>query len=47
MMIDDAYKGDFDAVKFQKRTIDLVYDNNFLILIVKVWGSTQRNKKTF
>ena len=29
-MIDEAYKGDFDAVKFQKRTIDFVYDKVFL-----------------
>ena len=45
-MIDDAYKGDFDAVKFQKRTIDLVYDKEFLDSYRESpWGSTQREQK--
>ena len=45
-MIDDAYKGDFDAVKFQKRTIDLLYDKKFLDSYRESpWGSTQREQK--
>ena len=45
-MIDDAYKGDFDAVKFQKRTIDLLYDKEFLDSYRESpWGSTQREQK--
>ncbi len=45
-MIDDAYKADFDAVKFQKRTIDLVYDKKFLDSYRESpWGSTQREQK--
>ena len=44
-MIDDAYKGDFDAVKFQKRTIDLYMIKNFLILIVRVHGVQRKENK--
>ena len=45
-LIDEAAKGDFDAVKFQKRTIDLVYDKEFLDSYRESpWGSTQREQK--
>ena len=45
-MIYEAAKGDFDAVKFQKRTIDLTYDKEFLDSYRdSPWGSTQREQK--
>lgn len=45
-LIDEAAKGDFDAVKFQKRTIDLVYDKQFLDSYRESpWGLTQRDQK--
>lgn len=45
-LIDEAYLGGFDAVKFQKRTIDLVYDKDFLESFRESpWGVTQREQK--
>ena len=45
-LIDEAAGGDFDAVKFQKRTVNLVYDKEFLDSYRESpWGSTQRDQK--
>jgi len=45
-MIDLAKKVGFDAVKFQKRTIDLVYTKEFLASPRESpWGTTQREQK--
>ena len=35
----------FDAVKFQKRDINLVYEKDFLTLLERVLGKTQRDQK--
>ena len=45
-LIDESAKAGFNAVKFQKRTIDLVYDQ--VLLESKresPWGTTQRDQK--
>jgi N-acetylneuraminate synthase len=45
-LIDAAAKAGFDAVKFQKRTIDIVYTQEFLDAPRESpWGSTQRAQK--
>ncbi|MFQ5953475.1 MAG: N-acetylneuraminate synthase family protein [Kiloniellales bacterium] len=45
-MIDAAKDAAFDAVKFQKRTIDLVYSKEFLDgFRDSPWGTTQRAQK--
>ena len=45
-LIDVAVSAGADAVKFQKRTIDLVYTEDFLAsLRESPWGSTQREQK--
>lgn len=45
-LIDEAAKAGFDAVKFQKRTIDRVYTQEFLNAPRESpWGSTQRAQK--
>ena len=45
-MISAAKDADFDAVKFQKRTIDLVYTKEFLDgSRESPWGTTQRAQK--
>lgn len=45
-LIDASADAGFDAVKFQKRTIDLVYTKDFLDSPRESqWGSTQRNQK--
>ncbi len=45
-LIDSAAKSGFDAVKFQKRTIDKVYTQEFLDSPRESpWGSTQRAQK--
>ena len=45
-LIDEAAGADFDAVKFQKRTIDLVYTKEFLDSARESqWGTTQRAQK--
>ncbi len=45
-LIDAAADAGFDAVKFQKRTIDLVYSKDFLDSHRESpWGSTQRAQK--
>ena len=45
-LIDAAAKAGFDAVKFQKRTIDKVYTQEFLDAPRESpWGSTQRAQK--
>ena len=45
-LIDEAAKAGFDAVKFQKRTIDRVYTQEFLDAPRESpWGSTQRAQK--
>jgi len=45
-MIDMAKKADCDAVKFQKRTIDIVYTKEFLDSPRESpWGTTQRAQK--
>jgi N-acetylneuraminate synthase len=45
-LIDDAKKAGFDAVKFQKRTIDKVYTQEFLDSPRESpWGKTQRAQK--
>lgn len=45
-MIDMAKKADCDAVKFQKRTIDIVYTKEFLDSTRESpWGNTQRAQK--
>jgi N-acetylneuraminate synthase len=45
-LIDNAKLAGFDAVKFQKRTIDLVYSKELLdSLRESPWGKTQRAQK--
>ena len=45
-LIDAAVDAGFDAVKFQKRTIDKVYTKEFLDSPRdSPWGSTQRDQK--
>jgi len=45
-LIDSALKSGFDAVKFQKRTIDIVYDAELLKQYRESpWGTTQRQQK--
>ena len=45
-LIDAAADAGFDAVKFQKRTIDLVYTKEFLNSARESkWGTTQRDQK--
>jgi N-acetylneuraminate synthase len=45
-LIDAAHKAGFDAVKFQKRTIDKVYTKEFLDSPRESpWGATQRAQK--
>jgi N-acetylneuraminate synthase len=45
-LIDAAIKAGADAVKFQKRTIDKVYTQDFLnSLRESPWGNTQRDQK--
>lgn len=45
-LIDAAHKAGFDAVKFQKRTIDKVYTQEFLDSSRESpWGKTQRDQK--
>ena len=45
-LIDSASDAGADAVKFQKRTIDLVYTKNFLDgPRESPWGTTQREQK--
>jgi N-acetylneuraminate synthase len=45
-LIDEAADAGFDAVKFQKRTIDLVYTKEFLDSARESqWGTTQRAQK--
>jgi len=45
-LIDNAVKARFDAVKFQKRDIELVYDKNLLDSPRESqWGTTQREQK--
>jgi len=45
-LIDNCKNAGFDSVKFQKRTIDLVYTSSFLDSPRKSpWGTTQRDQK--
>jgi N-acetylneuraminate synthase len=45
-LIDNAVDAGFDSVKFQKRTIDLVYTKDFLDSYRESpWGMTQRDQK--
>lgn len=45
-LIDVAVSAGCDAVKFQKRDIDIVYDKDFLLTHRESpWGSTQREQK--
>ena len=45
-LIDNAIQSGFDCVKFQKRTIDLVYSKEDLAkLRESPWGTTQRQQK--
>ncbi len=45
-LIDDAKNAGFDAVKFQKRDIDIVYSKEFLESHRESpWGTTQRQQK--
>ena len=45
-LIDEAKKSGFDAVKFQKRDIDLVYSKEILDTPRESqWGSTTREQK--
>ena len=45
-LIDAAHKAGFDAVKFQKRTVDKVYTREFLDSPRESpWGTTQRDQK--
>ena len=45
-LIDEAAKAGFDSVKFQKRTIELVYSKEILDSArVSPWGNTQRAQK--
>ena len=46
-LIDYAAAAGFDAVKFQKRNIDLVYKKDFLDSFRESpWGNTQRDQKS-
>jgi N-acetylneuraminate synthase len=46
LLIDAASSAGFDAVKFQKRTIDIVYTKEFLDSHRESpWGNTQRDQK--
>jgi N-acetylneuraminate synthase len=46
-LIDGAALAGFDAVKFQKRTIDIVYEKKYLDgPRESPWGKTQREQKT-
>ena len=46
LLIDAASNAGFDAVKFQKRTIDKVYTKKFLDSPRESpWGTTQRDQK--
>ena len=45
-LIDGAAEAGFDAVKFQKRTINKVYTKEYLDSLRKSpWGNTQRDQK--
>ena len=45
-LIDSAVDAGFDAVKFQKRTIDIVYSKELLDAPRESpWGTTQREQK--
>ena len=45
-LIDHASEANFDAVKFQKRDIDIVYTKEFLDSPRESpWGNTQRDQK--
>ena len=45
-LIDNAYECGFDAVKFQKRTINIVYSKEELDKFRESpWGTTQRHQK--
>ena len=45
-LIDEVKQAGADAVKFQKRTIDVVYSKDFLdSQRESPWGSTQRDQK--
>ena len=45
-LIDEAVLAGFNSVKFQKRTIDLVYDQELLDSARESpWGNTQREQK--
>jgi N-acetylneuraminate synthase len=45
-LITNSKKAGFDAVKFQKRTIDIVYSSEFLAQPRESpWGNTQRHQK--
>ena len=45
-LIDNAIKARFDAVKFQKRDINIVYDKKLLDSYRESpWGTTQREQK--
>ena len=44
-LIDFAKEANFDAVKFQKRDINLVYTKKYLTPKEKVHGETQRHQK--
>ena len=45
-LIDNAVKAKFDAVKFQKRDLNIVYTKNFLdSQRESPWGNTQRDQK--
>ena len=46
-LIDHAAAAGFDAVKFQKRNIDVVYKKDFLDSFRESpWGKTQRDQKS-
>ena len=45
-LIENSKKAGFDAVKFQKRDIDIVYTKDFLDMPRESpWGNTQRHQK--
>lgn len=45
-LVEEAAAAGFDAVKFQKRTIDVVYDRDYLDSPRESpWGTTQRDQK--
>ena len=45
-LINEASKAGFDAVKFQKRTIEKVYSKEFLLSKRESpWGNTQEDQK--